>query len=328
MMFFKSYLFSGTIVVAVAVFLNYPADPLSNRLEEWIESGKMFRFQNKNIFYLDDEGKGQSNDVLLCIHGFPTSSFDFLKIFPGLHEEFGRIIAPDMLGFGFSDKPKGHNYTVFEQADMITTLLEELTVNNIHILAHDLGDTVAQELLARFENGKDEPVIKSVTLLNGGILPETNFPKFIQKVLLNKYLAPVLMRLTNFMVFRKSISDVFGEYTKPSEQDIVDFWSGIRWNDGYMVSAGLLQYINQRHANRDRWVHVLQATRIPLHLIYGPSDPINGPETFLKRFRQLVPKCSVDVLHESISHYPHWEDPENVIKCFKNFIKPVLSSSK
>ncbi|XP_071961698.1 mesoderm-specific transcript homolog protein-like [Antedon mediterranea] len=325
----KSYLLLlSTCVAAIAVFLNYPPPPLSDTLKKWKQSGKMFNFQNNNIFY-HDYGNENNEDVLVCIHGFPTSSFDFIKILPDLQNIFGRVIVADMLGFGFSDKPKVHNYTVFEQADIITYLLKSLSINKVNILAHDLGDTIAQEILARFEDGeKDRILLQSVTLLNGGILPETNFPKIIQKLLLNKYLSPVLMRLTNYVIFKQSFSDVFGENTKPSEEELADFWSANIWNDGYLVTADLLQYINQRHANRDRWVHVLQNTTVPLHLIYGPSDPINGPETFLKRFRKLVPNCSVDVLNTSISHYPHWEDPKNVSKHFKNFIKPILLSNK
>lgn len=42
---------------------------------------------------------------LLCLHGFPTSSLDWYKLFPQLRRKFGRVIAPDFLGLGFSDKP-------------------------------------------------------------------------------------------------------------------------------------------------------------------------------------------------------------------------------
>lgn len=43
--------------------------------------------------------------TLLLLHGFPTSSFDWYKVLPELQKRFDRIIAPDFIGLGFSDKP-------------------------------------------------------------------------------------------------------------------------------------------------------------------------------------------------------------------------------
>ncbi len=55
-------------------------------------------------------------------------------------------------GFGFSDKPRGLDptpYSIFTYADVAESLLEHLDVAAVHVLAHDIGDTVAQELMAR-----------------------------------------------------------------------------------------------------------------------------------------------------------------------------------
>ena len=56
------------------------------------------------------------------------------------------VITLDMLGFGLSDKPKNSDYKITEQADLYTQFLNTLNINDIHILAHDYGDTVAQEI--------------------------------------------------------------------------------------------------------------------------------------------------------------------------------------
>ena len=55
----------------------------------------------------------------------------------------------DFLGFGFSDKPENHTYTISEQAIVVEALLLNLGVKSCHILSHDYGDTVALEILAR-----------------------------------------------------------------------------------------------------------------------------------------------------------------------------------
>jgi pimeloyl-ACP methyl ester carboxylesterase len=53
-----------------------------------------------------------------------------------------------MIGFGFSAKPKAYDYSIFDQANLQEHLLQELGLNTLHVLAHNYGVTVAQELLA------------------------------------------------------------------------------------------------------------------------------------------------------------------------------------
>ncbi len=115
-------------------------------LSDWKDKGNYVSFNGHKIFSVD-EGKGEP---LLLIHGFPTASWDWSKMLPELRKDY-RVLAIDMLGFGFSDKPKNHPYSIFEQADLIEHFLTDKGILSVHILSHDYGDTVAQELLARFQ---------------------------------------------------------------------------------------------------------------------------------------------------------------------------------
>nr|XP_006815363.1 PREDICTED: mesoderm-specific transcript homolog protein-like [Saccoglossus kowalevskii] len=99
-----------------------------------------------------------------------------------------------------------------------------------------------------------------------------------------------------------------------------DFWAAIRWNNGHQIASRLLQYIPERHANRDRWVGVLQTTKVPVHVIYGPADPVNPP-VFLDRYRELVPHAVITVLNSHISHYPQLEDPTSVMTAYLGFLE-------
>ena len=84
-----------------------------------------------------------------------------------------------MIGMGFSDKPVAYEYSVHDHADMHEALLPHLGVDSCHVLAHDLGDSVGQELLARYEFGDNAygaPVIESITWLNGGLFNEAYTP--------------------------------------------------------------------------------------------------------------------------------------------------------
>ncbi len=78
------------------------------------------------------------------------------------------MLVCDLLGFGDSAKPRAHRYSLLEQADLQQALLGRLGIDEpLHVLAHDYGDSVAQELLARHHEGRLQ--LASCVFLNGGL---------------------------------------------------------------------------------------------------------------------------------------------------------------
>lgn len=288
-------------------------------LTDWREAGKRFDYNGLSIFYRD-EGEGEA---LVCIHGFPTASWDWHALWPDLTGRF-RVIALDMVGFGFSDKPRHHAYSIHEQATVHQELLRSLGVGRFHILAHDYGDTVAQELLAREAErgtpGQQSGAISSVCLLNGGLFPETHRPLPIQKLLLSP-LGPLVARLTSERRFRKTFSAIFGRATRPSDHELSDFWALIAFNDGIRAAPRVIQYMRERSTYRARWVGALQTTAVPRRLIIGAADPVSGAHV-AARYRELVPHPDVVIL-EDIGHYPQLEDPVAVRQAFLAFVDSV-----
>lgn len=88
-------------------------------LEAWRSGGGFFDWKGHHIFYRV-EGTGEP---VLLIHGFPTASWDWAPIWPGLVARY-RVLTLDMIGFGFSAKPRDHDYTIRAQADLYTALLD------------------------------------------------------------------------------------------------------------------------------------------------------------------------------------------------------------
>uniref|UniRef100_A0AAZ3SXC4 AB hydrolase-1 domain-containing protein n=2 Tax=Oncorhynchus tshawytscha TaxID=74940 RepID=A0AAZ3SXC4_ONCTS len=308
----------------LAVYLHIPPPQLSPALLTWRSAGAFFTFRSNNIFYRETYGAVGSSDVVILLHGFPTSSLDWYKIWEPLNRRFNRVIALDFLGFGFSDKPRPHRYSIFEQASVVEALVSHLglTEQRVNLLSHDYGDTVALELLYRSDHNRTGHLtINSLCLSNGGIFPETHHPRFLQKLLKDSsFLSPVLTRLTNYMMFSKGLGDVFGPYTQPTDAEFLDMWTGVRFNDGNLVMDSILQFINQRDEHRDRWVGALTSTFIPVHMIYGPLDPVNPHPQFIFLYQKLVQRSTVSVLDEHISHYPQLEDPTGFLNAYFSFI--------
>ncbi|MEQ2264423.1 hypothetical protein XENORESO_005993 [Xenotaenia resolanae] len=247
-----------------------------------------------------------------------------MQIWDPLTQRFHRVIALDFLGFGFSDKPRPHRYSIFEQASIVEALVAHLGLSHqrLNLISHDYGDTVALELLYRSDQNRTGHLIfNSLCLSNGGIFPETHHPRLLQTLLKDSsILATVLTRLTNFMIFQKGIGEVFGPYTQPTDAEFWDMWTSLRYNDGNLVLDSILQYINQRFQHRDRWVGVLTSTHAPLHMIYGPLDPVNPHPQFIRLYVHLVKRSTITVLDDHISHYPQLEDPTGFLKAYFNFI--------
>ncbi len=278
------------------------------KLKNWLRAGKYFDYEGFPIFYRQG---GKSKKVLLLLHGFPTSSHDYHKIWDALAAEF-TVVAFDMIGYGFSAKPKDFDYTTFGQTDVLQALLENLKIEKIHILAHDYGNTITQELLARNEENRLNFTIESICFLNGALFPETHRPLLAQKILISP-LGFLFSRLISDKRFKASLAKVFGKKTQPTAAEFDQFLHVFKFNDGRRIAHKLICYMNERERFRARWVGALQRMSVPFRFIDGLEDPVSGAH-LVEKFRELMPHQEDIVELKSVGHYPHFEAPEIVLE--------------
>ena len=227
------------------------------------------------------------------------------------------------MGYGFSSKPYHYPYTISSQVDLWEAFLEQMGISSFHILAHDYGDTVVQEMLARVKENPEYPfTIKSVCFLNGGMFPETNFPTITQKLLLTPF-GNVLKHFMGRNTLAKNFKKIFGKSTQPSAQEIDEFWEIVDYNNGKNVIPKLIKYLTERDVYKIRWREAIQRTAIPKRLIDGGVDPISGKH-MAEFYKKIVPNADVIVL-ESIGHYPQVEAPEEVLMHYYNFRNSLSS---
>ena len=115
-----------------------------------------------------DEGDSGSNETFLCLHGEPTWSYLYRKMIPEFTQVGARVVAPDLLGFGKSDKPTSeHSYTFEFHRNYLIALIERLDLRNITLVCQDwgglLGLTLPQSMPERF---------KRLLIMNTGLLLE------------------------------------------------------------------------------------------------------------------------------------------------------------
>ena len=284
---------------------------------EWRRRGRHVQLLGRDILTVDSGGDGP---VILLIHGFPTASWDWTEIWDDLARDY-RLVAADMLGFGFSEKPIRYDYTIHDQADRMEALVRHLELDRFHVLAHNYGVTVAQEMLARQNEGKGAGTWRSACFLNGGLFPETHRARLIQKLLLSP-LGPLISRLNGRRGFARSFGTVFGPDTKPTRAQLDAFWELIEYNDGTRVFHELITYMRDRRQHRQRWVNALLQSRVPLAVINGSVDPVSGAH-MVARFRELIGDGHFIREFPSIGHYPQVEAPAETVAAYREFLATV-----
>ena len=282
-------------------------------LTDWRKSGDYFDRNGLPVFYHLTE---KSDEVLLCLHGFPASSFDYHKIWDDLAKEFA-VLSFDLIGYGFSAKPLDFDYTTANQVDVLQRLLEHLEIRRVHILAHDYGNTITQELLARDAEKRLNFSIRSICMLNGALFPETHRPILAQKILIGPF-GFLFGRLISDAVFKKSLASVFGAQTQPTAAELEDFAYLFKYNSGKRIAHKLIRYMTERAKFRARWVGALETMNQPFRMINGLADKVSGAH-LVKRFREVVPLQTDIIELENIGHFPHFEAPEIVLDKFFEF---------
>lgn len=287
-------------------------------LEQYQQTAQFIQIDGFNYAYWQSEQI--EKPVLLFIHGFPSASWDWHFQWQALKDDY-HLIAMDMLGFGLSDKPSPYRYSIAQQALSYRQLLAHLQISGCHIVAHDYGNSVAQELLMLTHKNTINANVYSVTFLNGGLFSESHRPLFTQTLLKSK-LGPWLVPLLNKNSLEKSFIKIFGSGTPPSKLDIEILWQLLQHKDGVKAMPYILQYIDERKQRRNDWVTAMQNTTIPMYFINGAYDPISG-EHMRQRFSQLLPGCPTTSL--PVGHYPQIEAPEKVTQLLQDFLWKIIN---
>jgi pimeloyl-ACP methyl ester carboxylesterase len=279
-------------------------------LDAWIDSARFITHGAHRVAYWTS-GEGRP---LLLIHGYPTSAWDWHKIWQPLAERH-RLIACDMPGFGLSDKPRS-GYSIHAQTEVHLQLLRALGVDEFNVVAHDYGVSVGQELLARRNTSGPDFGLGRILFLNGGLFPEQHRKLPVQKLGVSPlgFLVGLLM---NRQRFEASFRKVFGPETQPDDSELDDFWRLITHQDGHRIAHLLMHYIADRVEHRERWVTALQQASVPVKLVDGGADPVSGKHMY-DYFRAMVPQAEA-VCFDAIGHYPQIEAPARVLREILDF---------
>jgi pimeloyl-ACP methyl ester carboxylesterase len=281
---------------------------LSDNLRYWRDRGRTVQALGMNVFLVHANPDAQATPMLL-LHGFPTSSFDFHAVIDELARD-RPVVAIDYPGAGFSDKPPGYSYSLVEQADVVEVVCKGLGIQRAHVFAHDIGTSVATELLARRQAGLCGFDIASVTLMNGSVYRDMAQLTPAQKLLRLPAVGPVFARLARFGTFRLQMRRIFGRPDAVTDEELRDAWTLLTLDEGHLRLPKMIGYVDERVRYRRRWIGALETLDVPCLILWGTRDPV-AVLAIAEKLERETPRARF-VRLEGLGHYPQLEAPARV----------------
>jgi pimeloyl-ACP methyl ester carboxylesterase len=305
----------------------------SPQLTEWKADGEYIKhgpFEHKLFVKQLGNPNAGSDKTLLLIHGFPESSYSYHAIVDGMLKIFDRIILFDMLGYGWSDKPtKNYSYSLLKQADTVFEVWRHFGVKGGHMLSHDMGDSVATEIVARHEEGSIpawfSDGLQTVTFTNGSMVLELANLRIAQKILLSS-LGHLFSKLTSFKIFNHQIRSAHGNKNLPI-QEIKALWDSNTLQDGHKKAHLTIKYYNDRKQfEKTRWLPALTQTKLTIHICWGSDDAV-AKVAMAHHLKGKVCEDATLTIMEGLGHFCQLGSPGKWIEYVGNFYKSLQKPS-
>jgi pimeloyl-ACP methyl ester carboxylesterase len=291
-------------------------------VHEWDKQSLMVRYHNHKISY---HNVGESTEAILILHGFWQSSWHWQHIINALSKQY-RVIVFDYIGAGLSEKPANYDYNIDTQADIAEDILRLLTIEKVHIVAHDIGGVVAQDLLKRQvirrKAGRTSGVnIASINFLNGPVGLNDfkwtgGYKLILSRILRNKW----LNNLYTPDDFKNSIANHWGNGTPPTAQLLDGTVELMNAKNGYYSLFKIIDLFLDKDYHQIGRNRVLKGSEVPHQLIAGNTN-IYYPRAN-SVYERYFAHAKTTIL-DGIGYHPHLEAPEAVVQHIQSFLAGV-----
>jgi len=268
-----------------------------------------FTSQNGNIKYID---KGQG-DVIVLLHGVPTSGWLYRHMIDDLAKNY-RVIAPDMLGFGSSDSPKGYDiYSESQHADRLIALMDHLKIDNWTHVMHDAGGLWTWELFKKQPNRISNLIVLNTIIYEDGFDPPIRFkPGFIARTAMWSYRNGITTNMMLKGLFKSGMTE-----NTLNKIDIEGYKQPLKEGK----TRAMYYFFSQTCNDLTNYQSVIQNIDIPVAVIWGEND------SFLKWTPQQDAvikdlKISSENIHLlEAKHFIQEEQPKTINKIILPFLK-------
>jgi len=259
--------------------------------------------------------RGQGRAIVL-LHGFGASSFTWRRFLRELSEDH-RVIAPDLKGFGLSDKPPGARYSPDHQADLLLDLIRLLGLKDVVLAGHSFGGTVALLAALKLQD-------RAASLLSGLILLDAAAYVQDPPAFLRILRTPVINRLTlsllpSTCIARNLLKQSMYRPGKLSAEIIRGYSAPLRLPGAHravLEAAGQLV-----PPEAEAWLARYGSIPVPARLVWGAQDTVI-PLRFGHRLAQDIPAAELTVF-DACGHMPHEERPAETVAISRRFLRQI-----
>ena len=257
-------------------------------------------------------GKGP---VLLLVHGLAGSAMTWRYVMPALAQRF-TVIAPDLLGQGQSDKPRGE-YSLGAHVDTLRDLLDALGHERATLVGQSLGGGVVMQLAYEFPEHCERLVLVNSGGLGrevSAILRLLSVPgfEFVFPLVCTPRLRGVASRVGRWL-------GRAGVRSTPARQEIWHSYASlVDAESRYAFFRGLRDVIDPSGQAVSALRRLHHAAQIPTLILWGARDPFI-PVSHARTAHEVIPGSRL-VIFEGVGHYPHCEVPERFIEAIVDFI--------
>jgi len=258
-----------------------------------------------------DEGGG---DPVLLLHGEPTWSFLWRRIIPPLLAAGGRAVAPDLIGFGRSDKPTDVGWYSYDRhVESVVRLVEELDLTGLTLVVHDWGGPIGLRVAVEHEARVERLVILD-TGVGAGSAPSETWLRF-RAVVRELGGGLDIGRLVAAGTAQGLTDEVRAAYDAPfptpeSKAGALAFPELVPTD---------LEHPNAAPMNRVR--DALRGWRKPALVVWGAEDAVLPPRV-AERFVELIPGAQGPLLVEGAGHFLQEDRPDEVATAILEFLEP------
>lgn len=259
-----------------------------------------------------DEGNKEAKTVLM-LHGEPTWSYLYRKLIPPVVKAGFRAIAPDLIGFGKSDKPiKRDDYTYQRHVDWVKEFIKKLNLKNIILLCHDWGGLIGLRIAG------EAPDLFSAIIACNTFLPTGDMPA-----------GKAFLRWREFSQTTPEFHTggiVKGGCVKELPDNVIKAYDAPFPDDRYKAGARQFPVLvpitpddPASEPNRKAWETLFKWEK-PFLTAFSDSDPITkGGDLFLQ---QAIPgaKNQPHATIEKAGHFLQEDNPEQLSEVLVNFL--------
>jgi len=300
---------SALAATVVVKLLSRPKDVDWERNRDLVFHADYSRFVEVDGVRVHYQEAGDSSaPTMILIHGFATSNLVWSKVFLELAQSF-HVIAPDLLGYGYSEKPRHLDYTIARQAEMVVGFLKQLEIDRALFVGSSYGAAVAVTIAL------DHPELVEKLVLVGAV--NNNKPtryllmRLFSSPVIGDILSPLLVGSRRLLRFR--MKRVYDRHSWVLDERRVDARHlPLATRDAHRA---IIRTVRRWDADRvSREAHLLTQ---PTLLLWGDTDrevPLGDGE----RLQQSIPGARL-IVFRACGHLPHEEYPEAFVKLVTEF---------